>query len=177
MESHELLRDVLKKPCVKNVAHALKLSGVLVHKWTEPVGAGRSGLQNPLDRVAQLIRLTGDTRLAKWICRKAGGSFVPDPPPRNGKPAALFDAENRQLLQLARMTEVILRAASGKCITLPESRAIRGQWEDMKSDTEEFVRACERGDFQSPPKCEWLLAKSRVCSRMLQPGQNDKRSP
>jgi hypothetical protein len=52
----------------------------------------------------------------------------------------------------------------------------RGQCEELKSATEEFVRACERGDFQSPVKCEWLLPKSRVCDRMLQSGQNDKRA-
>jgi hypothetical protein len=77
MKSHEVLRKAFKKVGCKNVARELKLSLSTIHKWTEPVPNGGSGLANPLDKVEQLMTLTGDIGLLEYLCAQAGGQFVP----------------------------------------------------------------------------------------------------
>ncbi|NDF01692.1 MAG: hypothetical protein EB034_26025, partial [Verrucomicrobia bacterium] len=63
MQSHELLREVIKDTSAKKIAADLNLSLSLIYKWAEPPSddAG-SGANNPLDRVGQLIRATHDPR-------------------------------------------------------------------------------------------------------------------
>jgi hypothetical protein len=43
---------------------------------------------------------------------------------------------------------VIALAASDNQISRPEARNIRARWEDLKTVTETFVRACEEGNFK-----------------------------
>lgn len=73
MESHELLKEVLKKTSAKQIAAEMSLSLSLIYKWAEPpVDGTGSGANNPLDRIEQLVRITGDGRIAQWICELAG---------------------------------------------------------------------------------------------------------
>jgi len=145
MQSHELLKDVLQKISAKQISAEMGLSLSLIYKWAEPAAEG-SGAANPLDRIEQLLKLTGDRRLAQWVCERASGFFIANP---RGKPQAvqLIPATNSIVQEFADMLAVIAAAATDNTITKPEARDIRGRWEDLKSVTEGFVQCCEAGNF------------------------------
>lgn len=147
MQSHELLKEVLKKTSAKQIAADMGLSLSLIYKWAEPPdeGAG-SGANNPLDRIEQLVRITNDQRIAQWVCELAGGFFITNP---KVKPDAqqLIPSTNNIVKEFADMLGVIAVAASDSTVTREEARTIRARWEDLKSVTEGFVRQCEQGDF------------------------------
>ena len=75
MKSYELLRQVLKKVGIKQMAAELKLSPSLLYQWSRAED-GQSAALNPLDRVVQLAALPGGVALLEWLCRQAGGRFV-----------------------------------------------------------------------------------------------------
>ena len=147
MQSHELLKEVLKKTSAKQIAADMNLSLSLIYKWAEPPdhGAG-SGANNPLDRIEQLIRITQDSRIAQWVCELADGFFITNP---KVKPDArqLIPSTNSIVQEFADMLGVIAVAAADSTITKDEASAIRRRWEDLKSVTEGFVNHCEKGDF------------------------------
>jgi hypothetical protein len=147
MQSHELLKEVLRKTSAKQIAAEMGLSLSLIYKWAEPPddGAG-SGANNPLDRIEQLLRITRDPRIAQWVCELSGGFFIANP---KVKPDAqqLIPSTNNIVQEFADMLGVIAVAAADSAITKEESKAIRQRWEDLKSVTEGFVRHCELGDF------------------------------
>ncbi|MSU47079.1 MAG: hypothetical protein EXS42_08165 [Lacunisphaera sp.] len=149
MQSHELLKEVLKKTRAKQIAAEMGLSLSLIYKWAEPPddGAG-SGAHNPLDRIEQLLRITGDTRIAQWVCELAGGFFITNP---KVKPDAqqLIPSTNSIVQEFADMLGVIAVAASDSAISQDEAKAIRRRWEDLKSVTEGFVRNSELGNFSA----------------------------
>lgn len=147
MQSHELLKEVLKKTSAKQIAGDMGLSLSLIYKWAEPpADATGSGASNPLDRIEQILRITGDVRIAQWVCERAGGFFITNP---QNKPhdINLIPATNHIVQEFADMLGVIAVAASDNTITKDEARAIRRRWEDLKSATEGFVRHCEEGNF------------------------------
>jgi len=147
MQSHELLKEVLKKTSAKQIAADMGLSLSLIYKWAEPPddGAG-SGANNPLDRIEQLLRITHDPRIAQWVSELAGGFFITNP---KVKPDSkqLIPSTNNIVQEFADMLGVIAVAASDSAISKEEARDIRRRWEDLKSVTEGFVRHCEQGDF------------------------------
>lgn len=147
MQSHELLKEVLKKTSAKQIAADMNLSLSLIYKWAEPLsGETGSGANNPLDRIEQLLRITGDTRIAQWVCERAGGFFITNP---KSKPhdINLIPATNNIVQEFADMLGVIAVAAADNAVTREEARAIRRRWEDLKGVTELFVRHCEEGNF------------------------------
>ena len=80
MQSHEVLREVLKKTSAKQVAADLGLSLSLIYKWAEPpADDSGSGANSPLDRVGQLVKSTQDSRIAQWVCEQSGGFFIKNP--------------------------------------------------------------------------------------------------
>src|ERR1043166_1923293 len=85
MKSNELLRQVCKKKGFKNVASESGLALSCIYKWCEPDGSKASGALNPLERVALLLQITKDPRLAQWVCECAGGYFVPNPPVKGSR--------------------------------------------------------------------------------------------
>ena len=147
MQSHEVFKQLLKKVSAKQVAGDLGLSLSLVYKWAEPPAEG-SGAVNPLDRLDAIMKLSGDTTFAQWICERAGGFFIKNPQP---KPHAydLIPATNNIVQEFADLLAVITAAAADSKITLEEARVIRDRWEELKSVTEGFVRAGEEGKL--PP--------------------------
>jgi hypothetical protein len=147
MQSHELLKEVLKKTSAKQVAAEMGLSLSLIYKWAEPPDeAAGSGANNPLDRIEQLIRITGDARIAQWVCELSGGFFITNP---KVKPDArqLIPTTNSIVQEFADMLGAIAVAASDSAISKDEAKAIRRRWEDLKSVTEGFVRNSEEGNF------------------------------
>lgn len=145
MQSHELLKDVLQKISAKQISAEMGLSLSLIYKWAEPAAEG-SGVANPLDRIEQLLKLTGDRRIAQWVCERAGGFFINNPRAKS-HPVQLIPATNSIVQEFADMLAVIAAAATDNTITKPEAKDIRGRWEDLKSVTEGFVQCCEAGNF------------------------------
>lgn len=147
MRSHELLRQVYDSSNPKKIADDLGLSLSLIYKWAEPAEDTGSGTVNPLDRVAALIRSTGDARIAQWICEQSGGFFIRNPKALWPHPECLVPATNQVVQEFADLLAVIAKAAIDNAISKQEAAAIRARWEDLKSATEGFVRCCEQGNF------------------------------
>jgi hypothetical protein len=155
MQSHELLREVLQQTTVKQVAGDLGLSTSMIYKWAEQDDGSGSGAVNPLDRIDQLLKSTGDNRLVQWICQRAGGFFIANPKMNRPHPDYLIPATNEIVQEFADLLAVIATAAADNQITPTESKQIRARWEELKSVTETFVACCEEGNFgplQNPPK-------------------------
>ncbi|MBI3877702.1 MAG: hypothetical protein HY300_17375 [Verrucomicrobia bacterium] len=148
MQSHELLREVIRDSNAKQIAMELNLSLSMIYKWAEASDGPRgSGSANPLDRVAALVRCTNDPRLVQWICEQAGGFFIRNPKTTHPHPDFLIPATNGIVQEFADMLAVIAQAASDNHITSAEAKAIRARWEELKSVTETFVHCCEKGNF------------------------------
>lgn len=149
MQSHELLKEVLRKTSAKQISAEMGLSLSLIYKWAEPPEGGTgSGANNPLDRIDQLLHITKDARIAQWVCERAGGFFINNPK-NKVQPYQLIPSTNKIVQEFADMLGVIATAAADSQITAEEAQAIRGRWEDLKSVTEGFVRSCEEGNFRA----------------------------
>lgn len=148
MESHEVLREVLKKTSAKQISADMGLSLSLIYKWAEPPSdATGSGAHNPLDRVDQLLKVTQDTRIAQWVCERAGGFFIVNPDATKPHPISLIPTTNAIVQEFADMLAVIATAAADNHITKDEAKQIRRRWEELKSVAEGFIRAAEDGNF------------------------------
>jgi hypothetical protein len=147
MQSHEVMREVLKKTSAKQIAADMGLSLSLIYKWAEPPeDDSGSGASSPLDRVGQLIRITGDARIAQWVCEQANGFFIRNPhhlPPT----ANVIPATNDIVQEFADMLATIAQASADNTISKDEAKVIRRRWEELKSVTEGFVKAAESGNF------------------------------
>ena len=152
MQSHELLKEVLKKTGAKQIAAEMALSLSLIYKWAEvPEDESGHGASNPLDRIEQLLRITGDRRIAQWVCERAGGFFITNPEPSLHQ-ESLMPATNSIVQEFADMLQVIAAAAADQAISPDEAKSIRARWEELKTVTEGFVRSAEQGRFRELKK-------------------------
>lgn len=147
MQSHEVMREVLKDVSAKQVASEMGLSLSLVYKWAEPPeDETGSGASNPLDRVGQLIRISGSSLPAQWVCQQAGGFYIQNPATVAEK-YHLIPATNDIVQEFADMLATIAQAAGDNVISPEEAKKIRRRWEELKTVTEGFVRSAEKGSF------------------------------
>jgi hypothetical protein len=146
MHSHEVMREVLKKTSAKQIAADMSLSLSLIYKWAEPPeDETGSGASSPLDRVGQLIRITGDARIAQWVCEQANGFYIRNP---HTEPSTdTLRATNDIVQEFADMLATIATASADHAITKDEAKTIRRRWEELKSVTEGFVKAAESGNY------------------------------
>lgn len=159
MHSHEVMKEVLKKTSAKQIASEMNLSLSLIYKWAEPPeDDSGSGTSNPLERVGQLIRVTGDTRIAQWVSEQANGFYIRNPQ-NVPQPHTLIPATNDIVQEFADMLATIAQASADNAITKDEAKTIRRRWEELKSVTEGFVKAAETGTYSTavgaqipPPK-------------------------
>ena len=148
MDSHEVIQQAIdKKSNVKEVASQLGISGSLVYKWASGEDYKGEGASNPLDRVLKLYEITGDDRLIQWLCQKAGGVFVRNPPSKCIKGFEVVPATQEIVKRFADVLSAISKAASDSHISDDEAGQIRIEWDDLKRYAEGFVRCCEEGDF------------------------------
>jgi hypothetical protein len=147
MHSHEVMREVLRKTSAKQIAAEMGLSLSLIYKWAEPPeDDSGSGASSPLDRVGQLIRITGDARVAQWVCEQADGFYIRNP--HNIAPTVnVIPATNDIVQEFADMLATIAQASADNTISKDEAKTIRRRWEELKSVTEGFVKAAESGNF------------------------------
>ncbi len=151
MDAHEVMKELLKRTSAKQIAAELNLSLSLIYKWAEPPeDDSGSGASSPLDRVGQLIRVTGDARIAQWVCERTNGFFIRNP---QDLPAgqALIPMTNDIVKEFADMLATIATSAADNTITKDEAKKIRARWEELKTVTEGFVQSAEGGSF-GPPK-------------------------
>jgi hypothetical protein len=148
MESHEVLKKALRKTSPKAVAAELGVSLSLVYKWAEKPTEFSAGSKNPLDRVQQIIELSGDLGIVEWICRQQGGHFVKDPDVSGKKYEHVVPATQQIIGHFSELLNEISAAAVDHSVTQEEARDIREMWDKLKSYGEGFVRSCEKGDFE-----------------------------
>jgi hypothetical protein len=154
MDSHEVMKEVLKRTSAKQIAADMHLSLSLIYKWAEPpADESGSGTGSPLERVGQLIQITQDTRIAQWVCERAGGFFIRNPGtlPQTRQ---LIPVTNDIVQEFADMLATIATSSADNVITKDEAKNIRRRWEELKSVTEGFVHAAERGAFGPPKEAE-----------------------
>jgi hypothetical protein len=152
MESHEVLRKALRKTTPKAVAAELGVSLSLVYKWAEKPAADAIASRNPLDRVLEIINLSGDPGILEWLCQKQGGHFVKDPDVSGHQIDHVLPATQEIIGQFSDLLARISQAATDHSVTSDEADEIRQCWDRLKSYAEAFVRACENGDFKSMPR-------------------------
>ena len=147
MQSHEVMREVLKKTSAKQIAAEMGLSLSWIYKWAEPPeDDSGSGTGSPLDRVGHLIRITRDARLAQWVAEQAGGFYIRNPQDLPvGQP--LIPVTNDIVQEFADMLATIAISSADSVITRDEAKKIRARWEELKSVTEGFVKAAESGNY------------------------------
>ena len=152
--SYDVIRQACEDVGVKHVARCLNVSPALVYKWCEAPETSdapdASGAKNPIDRVAELYRITRDIHLIRYLSNVAGGFFVANPAPVGR------EAVSRHLLSdtqcLVREFSELLNTVTGSIDTPgicdTEATDIRRRWEDLKSVAEQFVVTCEQGHYR-----------------------------
>lgn len=149
MESHEVLKRALQKTTPKAVAADLGVSLSLVYKWAEKPTELSGGSKNPLDRLLQIIDLSGDNGIVEWLCRQQGGHFVKDPDVSAHQIAHVLPATQEIIVQFSSLLNEISTAAEDHSVSKEEAVKIRQCWDSLKSYAEGFVRCCENGDFKT----------------------------
>lgn len=149
MESYEVLKKALRKTTPKAVAAELGVSLSLVYKWAEKPADQEAGGKNPLDRLLQIIELSGDNDIVEWLCRKQGGYFVKDPDVSGAQVDHVVPATQEIIRHFSDLLNQISDAAVDHSVTKSEANDIRETWDKLKSHAEAFVRACEKGEFRT----------------------------
>lgn len=147
MESHEVMRDALRKTSPKAVASDLGVSLSLVYKWAEKPTEDGSGSRNPIDRLMQIIELSEDTGILEWMCRQQGGCFVKDSNVSEEKAEHVLHATQEIIGQFSTLLSGISTAAEDESVCPKEADEIRLAWDKLKSYAEAFVRSCEAGHY------------------------------
>jgi hypothetical protein len=130
----------------REIAKSLSISPAMLYKWREPSTKG-SGHLNPLDRVAMLIGATGDERIVDWLAHKCGGHFIRDD--ASSIPPELFRASNSLIKDFSLLINDLINACENQQISPADSVSIREKWNSLRKRAECFVRACEKGTYES----------------------------
>lgn len=146
MQSHDIVKGLLRRVTTKHVAQELGVSLSLVYKWAEAPVVG-SGTSNPLDRVEVLTRLSDDMAPLEWLCARFGGVFI--------KPSAespgMEDFEHsisRIIVELGLVIAAlpIPDGEDGPAADV-DAKKVRLCWERAKFVIEAFLFSAERGRF------------------------------
>lgn len=154
MRSHEVLKRAADHVGVKSLASELRLSQALIYKWCqewEPDDPEAGGARNPLDRLADIVRFTGDRDVVNWLCHEAGGFFVPNPgePPAHVSTELLVNTQ-RLVREFSQLLLTVTKSIEDDGEIEPiEADRIRDAWELFKQTVEAFTVACERGVYQT----------------------------
>lgn len=157
MRSNEVLREAAEVVGVKALAGELRLSPALIYKWcqeADPNDPEASGTRNPLDRLREIVALTGYVPVVSWLCHEADGFFVHNPEAEcRDIDADLLRSTQHLVKAFSRLlSEVSKSVADDGAIDPSEADRIRMDWERLKTTAETFVVACERGVYQQHPR-------------------------
>ncbi|MBN2161736.1 MAG: hypothetical protein JXR25_09115 [Pontiellaceae bacterium] len=150
MDSYEVLKKSVSDLGVKSVASDLGLSTSLIYKWCQPTGTDDcSGADNPLDRLARLYELTGDTGPIRWLCNQADGYYVANAVREDIDAIPLLHMTRRIVREFSELLDVLTESIENDgVIDLKEAQSIRTEWEKLKSSAESFVASCEKGLYE-----------------------------
>ncbi|MFQ5429442.1 MAG: phage regulatory CII family protein [Phycisphaerae bacterium] len=153
MRSNEVLREAAETVGVKVLAGRLRLSPALIYKWCQEANPGdpdTSGTRNPLDRLREIIEVTGHIPVVNWLCHEANGFFVHNPEAAcEDIDADLLQSTQHLVMAFSRLLkEVSESVANDGAIEPDEADRIRADWEQLKTTAETFVAACERGVYR-----------------------------
>jgi len=153
-KSHEVLKQAVARCGAKSVASDLGLSQSLIYKWCEPSEApDSSGVGNPLDRLLELFRSTGDDSAIDWLCQQTDSFRIKNPAVEKVTDTSVLDNTQTILKEFSELLEAVTEGyANGHRIDPTESTRIRKEWEDLKRVAERFVRTCEQGVFDREDK-------------------------
>tara|TARA_B100000963_G_scaffold100690_1_gene87080 strand:- start:587 stop:1069 length:483 start_codon:yes stop_codon:yes gene_type:complete len=149
MDSHEVFKKSFEKTSPKAIAGELGVSLSLVYKWAQEQSDNGSGSRNPLDRLLEIIRLTGEKDIVEWLCQECGGYFVQNPARSSEGGYEVLPATSEIIDQFSKLLRRISESAFDHSITPEEADTIRESWEKLKRYTEGFVRCCEEGDLEA----------------------------
>jgi len=150
MESHDIVKNLLKKVPAKHVAQELGVSLSLVYKWAEAPIVG-SGTSNPLDRIEVLARLAQDMAPLEWLCTRFDGSFVKRPDIEVTTEDFIYRV-SQVMMELGRVLGEYSKPPKGSDkFTIEKVREIRMRWERAKDVIEKFLAAAEHGHYSAPP--------------------------
>lgn len=152
MRSHEVLKRAAESVGVKALAAQLRLSPALVYKWCQEFDVSdpdASGARNPLDRLADIVRVTGDHEVVNWLCHEAGGFLVTNPPDAPSDVSTELLVNTQRLVEdFSQLLHTVTKSIEDDGeIKPPEADRIRTAWETLKATVEAFTLACERGTF------------------------------
>lgn len=151
-KSHEVLKQAITQCGAKTVASDMGLSQSMIYKWCQPSGdPDSSGADNPLDRLLEICRLTGDTSAIDWLCQQTSSFRVDNPPVEADEdiPRSVLETTQDILKEFSDLLEAVTESyANGQRIDQDESARIRKEWEELKAVAEHFVCACENGRFE-----------------------------
>lgn len=152
MRSYEILREAVDRVGAKVLAAELRLSPALIYKWCQESSRDdpdTSGARNPLDRLADIVRVTGSKEVLNWLCHEADGFFVSNPRPGEGDRETDLLVTTQKLVgdfsQL--LLEVTTSIEDDGKIEPSEADRIRRAWETLKGLAEAFTVAAERGVY------------------------------
>ncbi len=157
MRSHQVLRSAADQVGVKSLASELRLSPALIYKWCEQPDsedADASGTRNPLDRLSDIVRITGHIPVVSWLCHEADGFFVHNPEAEcRDIDSDLLQSTQHLVSHFSKLlAEVSRSVADDGAIDASEADKIRQHWEKLKTTAETFVVACERGVYRKDAK-------------------------
>ena len=144
----------MKKRGVKSIAASMKLSASLLYRWCRPTEVENDwGAANPLDRLHCLVKLTEDTGPIHWLCQAHNGFFVQNPGAREDQNTPFLKATQEVLGEFSEMLKAMSESYNDDGSVDPvEAARIRDEWEQLKTQAERFVVACEGGVYQNPPQ-------------------------
>lgn len=167
MKAHEILHEIFQDHCVKGIAGQIGMQPRSVNKWAETCDPAAV---SPVERTGQLLDcLTGDDRLIQYLCRRAGGYYVPNPRVKAHAPEPLLEAHSRVVHEFAELIALVCEASGDNVITAAEAKRIRRHWEQSKTRTEDFVQCCERGNFKALQAALLRQVPARLPTRLAPP--------
>ncbi len=154
MQSYEVLREAVEEVGAKALAAELRLSPALVYKWCQAFDRDdpdASGARNPLDRLADIVRLTGSRNVVNWLCHEAHGFFVSNPQMTAADVETELLVNTQKLVrEFSRLLTTVTRSIEDDGRIEPtEADRIRRCWERLKCSAEAFTVACEQGMYFS----------------------------
>ncbi len=154
MQSYEVLREAAESVGVKALAAELRLSPALVYKWCQQTSRDdpdAGGARNPLDRLAEIVELTGSRQVVNWLCHEADGFFVSNPTcDRELLRVELLNETQNLVKEFSQLLFTVTKSIEDDgFIDGQEADRIRQAWERLKSSAEGFTVACERGLYGS----------------------------
>ena len=153
MDSGDVIREAVADMGTKHVATQMRLSPSLLYRWCDPQRTSNvSAAVNPLDRVLELCKLTGNDLPIHWLCEKTNGFFTPNPKVDDSQ-GEFSIRHTQQIVQEFSdlLTAIASVMSQGEEVSSEEAQKIRSEWEDLKRVAESYVVSVEQCEESLDP--------------------------